>query len=105
MELNFMLCNYDKCPNEENNQCPECMSGMMVLIGIIGGIVAAAVGVLLFVNEILTAPFTAALAALIISSVFLFTVIIASAAYYGYIKIFKQLGLDEYFVEQSDSDL
>ena len=79
MELNFMLCNYDKCPNEENNQCPECMSGMMVLIGIIGGIVAAAVGVLLFVNEILTAPFTAALAALIISSVFLFTVIIASA--------------------------
>ena len=32
-------------------------------------------------------------------------VIIPSAAYYGYIKIFKQLGLDEYFVEQSDSDL
>lgn len=74
-----MLCNYDKCPNEKNNECPQCMSGIMVLIGIISGIVAAAAGVLLFVNEILTAPFTAALAALITSTVFLFTIIIASA--------------------------
>ena len=31
-------------------------------------------------------------------------VIIASVAYYGYIKIFKQLGLDEYFVEQTAED-
>ena len=29
-------------------------------------------------------------------------VILASAAYYGYIKIFKGLGLDQYFVEQSE---
>ena len=31
-------------------------------------------------------------------------VILASVAYYGYIKIFKQLGLDEYFVEQTAED-
>ena len=51
---------------------------MMVLIGIISGIVLAAVGVSLFLTSVLTAPFTAALTTLIIAAVFLFTVIIAS---------------------------
>jgi prepilin-type N-terminal cleavage/methylation domain-containing protein len=31
-------------------------------------------------------------------------VILASVAYYGYIHIFKRLGLDQYFVEQTSEE-
>lgn len=54
------------------------MQGIMVLVGIISGLVFAAAGVLLFINSLLTAPFTALLTALITGIVFLFVVLIGA---------------------------
>ena len=56
------------------------MQGIMVLVGIISGLVLSAVSVLLFINSLLPAPFTALLAALITGLVFLFVVLIGAFA-------------------------
>ena len=77
-----MLCSYDCCQSEntETRSCDRCMSGIMVLVSIIAGIVFAAIFVLLFVNSLLTAPFTGILVSLITAIVFMFIVLIASYA-------------------------
>ncbi len=77
-----MLCNYNDICSErrENKQCGKCMTGIMVLVGIIAGIVFAAVTVLLFNFGLLTSVYFGALAALIISVIIL-TVVLVSALF------------------------
>ncbi len=77
-----MSNNYDEKQKKETacpDICDSCMSGVMILVSIISGILFAALGIVLFVNSILTAPFTVALTALITGFAFLFTVVIGSA--------------------------
>ncbi|MBQ8133233.1 MAG: hypothetical protein IJ192_02310 [Clostridia bacterium] len=60
-----MICNYDGCGCErperhEKRDCSPCMRGIMILVGIIGGLIFAAIAVTLFISSILAwAGFTA----------------------------------------------
>ena len=74
-----MLCNYSgfQCPesgaeNTSAERCTTCMKGMMILVGIISGIVFAIVGILLFINSLLTAPLAVIWTALGTALVYLF---------------------------------
>ena len=63
-----MLCNYDSAcgeRNEMNNRkrCNNCMTGIMVLVGIIAGIIFASITVLLFIFGQLLLVYVGALAA------------------------------------------
>ncbi len=78
-----MLCNYDSAcgeRNEMNNRkrCNNCMTGIMVLVGIIAGIIFASITVLLFIFGQLLLVYVGALAAFIIGAVTLFIVLIAA---------------------------
>ena len=72
-----MVCNYENgCSGQKS--CSDCRSSLMVLVGIIGGIIFAAAGILLFINGLITVPGYAGWVALIAALVYLF-VLIASA--------------------------
>jgi len=67
-----MICNYDNCCSENKKRCcNECMSGLAVLVEIIGGLLFTAIVVLLFINGILTSAEAIATAALISGLVYL----------------------------------
>ena len=74
-----MICNYETCccENSKKNDC-ACMKGIMVLVGIIGGIIFAAISALLFVNSLISAPSLILWTALVSALVYLFTIIAAS---------------------------
>lgn len=78
-----MLCNYDSTCGERNDnisrkRCNNCMTGIMVLIGIIAGIIFASLTVLLFIFGQLALVYVGTLAAFIIGAVTLFIVLIAA---------------------------
>lgn len=76
-----MICNYDECPcrNERPCKCNDCEKGIMILVSIIGGLVFAAVVVLLFINNFLAVPGFAGWTALISALVYLAGLIAAAA--------------------------
>lgn len=77
-----MICSYDSCGSPTENRRPECtpcMSGVMVLVGIIGGIVFALIATLLFVNSLITLVNFAVWVALIFGLVYLLSIITGSA--------------------------
>ena len=63
-----MVCQYDSC-SSCRDKCSGFRTGIMVLVSILGGAVFAAVGVLLFINGLLSgvslAAWTALAAALV----------------------------------------
>ena len=76
-----MICNYNTesaVTEKKCDECSTCLSRIMVLVGIIGGIVFAAAGVLLFIASLITVPFTAVLTALITSIVYLLILLIVA---------------------------
>ena len=77
-----MICNYDECPcrNERPCKCNDCEKGIMILVSIIGGLVFAAVVVLLFINNFLAVPGFAGWTALISALVYLAGLIAAAVS-------------------------
>lgn len=79
-----MICNYEGCTCSNNavsscsdRDCPACMTGLSVLVSILGGIVFAIVTVLLFTNGLIT-DFTPAVWIAVISAlVYLFALLFA----------------------------
>lgn len=77
-----MICNYDECScrNERPCKCNDCEKGIMILVSIIGGLVFAAVVVLLFINNFLAVPGFAGWTALISALVYLAGLIAAAVS-------------------------
>ncbi len=77
-----MLCNYDNTCHIDRGKrgCGKCMTGIMVLVGIIAGIVFAAITVLLFSVGLLTAVYFGMLTALI-TGIIILTVVLVSALF------------------------
>ncbi len=74
-----MNCGYENTLREADSRCDSsCMSGIMVLVGSIGGILFAAAGVLLFVFSLITDPFAAVLTFLIAALVLGAIILIAA---------------------------
>ena len=72
-------CNQSSCIRSESDDlCSGCSKGMMILVGIISGLVFAALTVLLFINSLLTALFPAMLTSLIAGLVALGVVLSAA---------------------------
>ena len=69
LEMKNMMCDYDYngqyVSSSTTDICSRCRNGMMILVGIISGLVFAALVVLLFINSLLTAMFPAVLTSLI----------------------------------------
>lgn len=87
-----MMCSYDSCGAarpERPESCDRCMTGIMILVGIIGGILFSIGATILFLTSLLTFTIAAVLTALIFGLVFLFVVIIGSAASERFAKCVK----------------
>lgn len=69
LEMKNMMCDYDYngqyVSSSTTDICSRCRNGMMILVGIISGLVFAALVVLLYINSLLTAMFPAVLTSLI----------------------------------------
>lgn len=83
MELDNMICNYDGCGGSshrpDREECTPCIRGIMILVGIIGGIIFAAIGVLLFITSLFIPANFAVWVALITALVYLFAILIIPA--------------------------
>lgn len=70
-----MICNYEGCGCTRQKE-NSCMRGIMILVGIIGGLVFAALAVLLFISSLLPWAGFTAWTALITALVYLLTLLI-----------------------------